>query len=121
MNADERTQRIISDPIDEKYPIGKTAIADNREYKITLADLDRFERELAKVDREDPNLHPRLILGRINKLSENDRSSQTRTCRVRATQQQKYILISGSMFLDNFNSIATILDTLYLLTKLFQR
>jgi hypothetical protein len=66
MNADKRTQRIISDPIDERYPIEKTAIADDREYKITQAELDRFERELAKVDREDPNLHPRLILGRIN-------------------------------------------------------
>jgi hypothetical protein len=36
------------------------------QYKITQAELDRFELELAKVDREDPNLHPRLILGRIN-------------------------------------------------------
>jgi hypothetical protein len=44
----------------------KTAIADDRQYKITQAELDRFERELAAVDREDSNLHPRLILGRIN-------------------------------------------------------
>jgi hypothetical protein len=37
-----------------------------REYKITQVELDRFEHELAAVDPEDPNLHPRLILGRIN-------------------------------------------------------
>jgi hypothetical protein len=44
----------------------KTAIADEHQYKITQAELDRFERELVAVDREDPNLHPRLVLGRIN-------------------------------------------------------
>lgn len=44
----------------------KTAIVDEHQYKITQAELDRFERELAAIDREDPNLHPRLILGRIN-------------------------------------------------------
>jgi hypothetical protein len=44
----------------------KTAIADERQYQITQAELDRFEHELEKVDRKDPSLHPRLILGRIN-------------------------------------------------------
>jgi hypothetical protein len=66
MNAGERTQKILDNPMNQKYQLDKTAIADDREYKTTLAELDRFERELAKVDREDPNLHPRLILGRIN-------------------------------------------------------
>jgi hypothetical protein len=56
MKAEERIRETIV----------KTAIADDREYKITQVELDRFERQLAAVDREDPNLHPRLILGRIN-------------------------------------------------------
>lgn len=44
----------------------KTAIADDRQYQITQAELTHFERELATLDRENPNLHPRIILGRIN-------------------------------------------------------
>jgi hypothetical protein len=44
----------------------KTKIANDREYKITQVELDRFEKQLADIDREDPTLHPRLILGRIN-------------------------------------------------------
>ncbi len=60
MNTKEPVQKIIDNPI------AKTAIADNRQYQITLAELDLFERELAAVEREDPTLHPCLILGRIN-------------------------------------------------------
>jgi hypothetical protein len=61
MQEQESTQEIL------EYPtICKTAIADEHQYKITQAELDRFERQLAAIDREDPNLHPRLILGRIN-------------------------------------------------------
>jgi hypothetical protein len=41
-------------------------IANDREYQITQVELAHFERELAAVDREDPTLHPRIILGRIN-------------------------------------------------------
>jgi hypothetical protein len=41
-------------------------IIDKRQYQITQVELDRFERQLAAIDREDPNLHPRLILGRVN-------------------------------------------------------
>jgi hypothetical protein len=61
MKVEEGTQRIL------EYPtISKTAIADDREYQITQVELDRFEKQLADIDREDPTLHPRLILGRIN-------------------------------------------------------
>jgi hypothetical protein len=61
MKVEEGTQTIL------EYPtLSKTAIANDREYKITQVELDRFEHQLAAVDREDPNLHPRLILGRIN-------------------------------------------------------
>jgi hypothetical protein len=61
MKAEERTHKII------EYPtISKTAISNDQEYKITQVELDRFERQLAAIDREDPTLHPRLILGRIN-------------------------------------------------------
>jgi hypothetical protein len=62
MKVEEGTQRILEYPTS----VTKTKIADSREYKITQVELDRFERELAAVDREDPTLHPRLILGRIN-------------------------------------------------------
>jgi hypothetical protein len=41
-------------------------IINEREYQITQAELDRFERQLAAVDQQDPTLHPRQILGRIN-------------------------------------------------------
>ncbi|WP_310484995.1 hypothetical protein [Chamaesiphon sp. VAR_48_metabat_403] len=61
MKAEERIQEIL-----EHLTIDKIAIADEHQYKITQSELDRFERQLAAVDREDPNLHPRLILGRIN-------------------------------------------------------
>jgi hypothetical protein len=75
MNADKRTLKNINDPIDTK-----TAIADDREYKITLAELDLFDRELAAIDREDPTLHPRLILGRINNFKRTiDRLKQELT------------------------------------------
>jgi hypothetical protein len=61
MKAEERIQGIPKDPT-----ISKTVIADDRQYNITQAELERFEQQLASVDREDPTLHPRLILGRIN-------------------------------------------------------
>jgi hypothetical protein len=60
MDAEEPSHKIID------APIGKIAIADERQYQITQVELDRFERQLAAIDREDPTLHPRLILGRIN-------------------------------------------------------
>jgi hypothetical protein len=61
MKVEEDTQRIL------EYPtLSKTAISNDREYKITQVELDHFERELAAVDQSDPNLHPRQILGRIN-------------------------------------------------------
>jgi hypothetical protein len=41
-------------------------IINERQYQITQAELDRFERQLAAVDQQDPTLHPRQILGRIN-------------------------------------------------------
>jgi hypothetical protein len=41
-------------------------ITDKRQYQITQVELDRFERQLAAIDRKDPNLHPRLILGWVN-------------------------------------------------------
>jgi hypothetical protein len=40
--------------------------AEERQYQITQVELARFEQQLAAVDSQDPNLHPRLILGRIN-------------------------------------------------------
>jgi hypothetical protein len=39
MSTEERHQKIIDDPINEKYSIGKTAISDDREYKITQASI----------------------------------------------------------------------------------
>ena len=39
--------------------------ADERQYQITQVELARFEQQLAAVDSEDPNLHPRLISGRL--------------------------------------------------------
>lgn len=41
-------------------------IINERQYQITQSELDRFERQLAAVDQQDPTLHPRQILGRIN-------------------------------------------------------
>jgi hypothetical protein len=41
-------------------------IINERQYQITQSELDRFERQLAAVDQQDPALHPRQILGRIN-------------------------------------------------------
>jgi hypothetical protein len=61
MKAEERIQETL-----EHLMIDKTVIADEHQYKITQAELDQFELQLAAVDREDPNLHLRLILGRIN-------------------------------------------------------
>jgi hypothetical protein len=60
MNAKEPAQNNIVDPI------VKTAIGNERQYQITQVELDLFECELAKVEREDSNLHLRLILGQIN-------------------------------------------------------
>jgi hypothetical protein len=62
MLVDEHTQLTTQD----RTIATKTAIADDRQYKITQAELAHFEQQLADIDREDPNLHPRLILGRIN-------------------------------------------------------
>jgi hypothetical protein len=62
MQADKHTQLMTQG----STITTKTKIANDREYKITQVELDRFERQLAAVDREDPTLHPRLILGRIN-------------------------------------------------------
>jgi hypothetical protein len=67
MLINKHTQRISRDSTNgTERTFDKTAIADDRQYKITQVELDRFEGELAAVDREDPNLHPRLVLGRIN-------------------------------------------------------
>jgi hypothetical protein len=72
MKAKESTRKILKDST-----IDKIAIADNLEYKITQVELGRFEGELAAIDREDPNLHPRLILGRINSFQRTiDRLNQ---------------------------------------------
>lgn len=58
---------ISTQPITQGSAVStKTKIANDREYKITQVELDRFEQQLAAIDPEDPNLHPRLILGRIN-------------------------------------------------------
>jgi hypothetical protein len=62
MQVNQTTQQISQDRKIET----KTAIANDREYQITQVELDRFEQQLAAVDREDPTLHPRIILGRIN-------------------------------------------------------
>jgi hypothetical protein len=62
MLVDEHTQLTTQDRTIKT----KTAISDDREFQITQVELDRFERQLADIDREDPTLHPRLILGRIN-------------------------------------------------------
>lgn len=61
MEAEEHIQEILEHPT-----IYKTAIADDLQYQITQVELDRFERELAAVELENTNLHPRLILVRIN-------------------------------------------------------
>jgi hypothetical protein len=61
MQADISTQ-----PITQSSTTSKTKIANDREYKVTQVELAKFEQQLADIDREDPNLHPRLILGRIN-------------------------------------------------------
>jgi hypothetical protein len=62
MLVDKPTQ-----PINQSSTIEtKTAIANEHQYKITQAELDRFERQLAAIDPKDPTLHPRLILGKIN-------------------------------------------------------
>lgn len=61
MQADISTQ-----PITQSSTTSKTKIANDREYKVTQVELAKFEQQLADIDREDPNLHPRLILGRTN-------------------------------------------------------
>jgi hypothetical protein len=76
MQINQTTQPINQDSTIEV----KTAIANDREYKITQVELDRFERQLAAVDHEDPTLHPRLILGRINNFKRTiDRLKQELT------------------------------------------
>ena len=43
-------------------------IKNERQYKITKTKLEDLETSLAGIDRHDPNLHPRQILGRVNSL-----------------------------------------------------
>jgi HTH-type transcriptional regulator / antitoxin HipB len=43
-------------------------IKNERQYKITKTKLEDLETALASIDRHDPNLHPRQILGRVNSL-----------------------------------------------------
>lgn len=44
-------------------------IKNERQYKITRAQLEKLEANLGKIDRDDPNLHPRIILSRVNSLT----------------------------------------------------
>lgn len=41
-------------------------IKNDEEYQITQAHLKNFERELAAIETQNPSLHPRLTIGRIN-------------------------------------------------------
>jgi HTH-type transcriptional regulator / antitoxin HipB len=43
-------------------------IKNERQYKITKVKLEDLAAALAGIDRHDPNLHPRQILGRVNSL-----------------------------------------------------
>jgi hypothetical protein len=61
MEAEEHIQERLEHPT-----IDKIAIADARQYQRTQAELTYFERELAAIDPQDPNLHQRIILGQIN-------------------------------------------------------
>jgi HTH-type transcriptional regulator / antitoxin HipB len=44
-------------------------IQNERQYKITQTKLREFEQELASINPQDPNLHPRQILGWTNSLN----------------------------------------------------
>jgi DNA-binding XRE family transcriptional regulator len=52
-------------------------IKNERQYKITQAELKKFEQEIAQIDRADPTLHPRQILGRINSLNRTIQTLKT--------------------------------------------
>lgn len=52
-------------------------IKNERQYKITKAKLEDLATYLASIDRDDPNLHPRQILGRVNSLEKTIRDLQT--------------------------------------------
>jgi hypothetical protein len=41
-------------------------IQNERQYRITQTKLLQFERELADLDPQDPNLHPRQVVGWTN-------------------------------------------------------
>jgi HTH-type transcriptional regulator / antitoxin HipB len=41
-------------------------IQNERQYRMTQTKLQEFEQELAAIDPQDPNLHPRQILGWTN-------------------------------------------------------
>lgn len=41
-------------------------IQNERQYRITQAKLLQFEQELADLDPQDPNLHPRQVVGWTN-------------------------------------------------------
>jgi HTH-type transcriptional regulator / antitoxin HipB len=41
-------------------------IQNERQYRITQTKLKEFERDLAAIDPQDPNLHPRQIVGWTN-------------------------------------------------------
>lgn len=41
-------------------------IQNERQYRITQTKLKEFERDLAAIDPQDPNLHPRQIIGWTN-------------------------------------------------------
>ena len=44
-------------------------IQNERQYKMTHTKLREFEQELAAINPQDPNLHPRQILGWTNSLN----------------------------------------------------
>jgi HTH-type transcriptional regulator / antitoxin HipB len=44
-------------------------IQNERQYLITQTKLREFEQELAAIDPQDPNLHPRQIIGWTNSLN----------------------------------------------------
>jgi HTH-type transcriptional regulator / antitoxin HipB len=41
-------------------------IQNERQYRVTQTKLQEFERELANLDPQDPNLHPRQVVGWTN-------------------------------------------------------
>ncbi|PSB46618.1 helix-turn-helix domain-containing protein [Chamaesiphon polymorphus] len=52
-------------------------IKNERQYKITKAKLEDLETALTAIDRHDPLLHPRQILGRVNSLERTIRDLRT--------------------------------------------